>query len=354
MKFADVDTVFFGPMTGELGWACSRWHAWCRYRRFMEFPNCRSVAADYDWRYPLYADFIDEFIPLPKWFTDLGLEQDCYESVLPEAPAGGMMPQDIYTELLTYFKQQYPVDTTWTVRPPRGCNFIIQERAKQMWKTLAPSPQAIAYVDSILAGTSREVVIVSARARSRAENRNVPEFVWEEVVDRLADHFTVVITGTKHSSSLATKVGRDIINMIPRTGIDGLDMLIAFMLKARMSITSQSGPTLISLLCETPSYIVGHEAARHSKTENFLNTATMFREVPYHVYAGITPETMIQDISNFHIALANADGVLQNTYDRCHSLDKSTMISLLQEDVNLYGLSVENMRQEIIYGKPQG
>jgi hypothetical protein len=354
MNFKDVDTVFFGPMVGELGWACSRWHAWCRYRRFMEFPEARSIAADYDWRYPLYADFVDEFIPMPQWFTDLNLEQDCYEAVLPEAPAGGTMPQNIYAELIHHFSQFYNPSTTWVVRPPRGCNFIVQERAKQMWKRLEPSPQATDYVDSILAGDQRDMLVVSARARTRAENRNVPEFVWEALVDELAKHFTIAITGTKHSSSLTTKVGRNIINMIPRTGVDGLDVLIALMHRAKMSVTSQSGPTLISLLCETPSYIVGHERDRHATNENYLNAATMVRTVPYGVYAGVTPEMVIHDVLSFHNALTQAEGVLQNTYQRCHNEDRVIMHSLMQEEVNLYGLPVDKMRQEIIYGKPQG
>jgi len=353
MNFNDVDTVFFGPMTGELGWACSRWHAWCRYRRFIEFPNAKAIAADYDWRYPLYSDFIDEFIPLPTWFTDIGLEQDCYESVTLDAPAGGVMPGDVYSSLLQHYQQYYNPQTTWTVRPPRGCNFIIQERARQMWKTLECSPQAKDYVDSVLDGRNREVIVVSARARGRAENRNVPEWVWDEVVNTIAKSFTVVITGTQHSSSLVKKVGRDIINMIPRTGVDGLDVLIALMHRARMSVTSQSGPTLISLLCETPSYIVGHEAERHSKTENFLNAPAMFRTVPYNVYASVTPETMINDIYNFHRSVVEAEHVLNHTYNLCHNEDRETMHSLLVEDVNLYRLPADNMRQEIIHGKPQ-
>jgi hypothetical protein len=142
--------------------------------------------------------------------------------------------------------------------------------------------------------------------------------------------------------------------MIPRTGVDGLDVLIALMHRAKMSVTSQSGPTLISLLCETPSYIVGHERDRHATNENYLNAATMFRTVPYGVYAGVTPEMVIHDVLSFHNALTQAEGVLQNTYQRCHNEDRVIMHSLMQEEVNLYGLPVDKMRQEIIYGKPQG
>jgi hypothetical protein len=178
--------------------------------------------------------------------------------------------------------------------------------------------------------------------------------VWDAIVSALALNFTVVITGTTHSSALVNKVGRDIINMIPSTGVDGLDILIAFLRKAKMSVTSQSGPTLISLLCETPCYIMGHEADRHSKHENFLNTPTMFRSVPYGVYAGMNTEIALQDIYNFNNALGKADNDVDILYNQCHNQNKVNMHSLLHEEVNLYQISAEEMRREIIYGKPQG
>ncbi len=355
LKFEDVDTVFFGPMVGELGWACSRWQAWCRYRRHHEFAGLKSMMVDYDWRYPLYADYIDEFIPLPDWFTQLGLEQDCYEAVPPGSPAGAVMETRLYTDLNNWCKQHYNPATTWTVRPPRGCNFIVQERAMQMWKTLEPSPQAKAYADSLLFGRDKgQTVLISGRKRSRAGDRNVPEETWEAVVDALSQYFTVVITGTKHSSALVKKVGRNIINVIPRTGVDGLDVLIALMHKCKMSITSQSGPTLISLLCETPSYIIGHEADRHSKTENFLDTACMFRTVPYNVYAGVTVDTILEDISNFDQAINQATAGVDMVYNHAKNDARSEMYSLLVEPINLYKVEADDIRKEIIYGKPQG
>lgn len=353
MNFKETDTVFFGPMIGELGWACSRWHAWCRYRRFMEFPNHRAIAADYDWRYPLYADFIDEFLPLPEWFTRLGLEQDCYEAVQLDAPAGAVTPNDVYFALHDHFRAMYNPKTTWVVRPPRGYNMIVQQRAKQMWKPLMPSPNAEAYAKSVLGDSQVPVIVLSARKRARAANRNVPEFVWNTVVDRLAKDFRIVITGTKHSSALVNKVGRNIINMIPNVGTDGLDILIAFLHKAVMSVTSQSGPTLISLLCETPSYMTGHEPARHSKHENFLNAAAMFRPVPNNVYAALTPETMLQDIYNFYNSLMHLNTTADQILHQCDTDARTTMHSLLVEPINLYAMDAKGMRQEIIYGGPK-
>lgn len=348
--YENIDTVFFGPMCGELGWSVSRWHAYCRLRRFMQFKHCKSIAIDYNWRYPLYSDFIDEFIPLPEWFIELGLEQDCYEAVPPDSSPGSVTPHNIYAKLLEDGRQYYNPDTTWTIRPPRGCNFFIQFGSKQMWKALEASEQAQIYANSLLTSTQGEIVIVSGRARTRASNRNVPEFVWDKLVDYLvAFGFTVVITGVRGSSALVNKVGRGIINVIPRSGIDGLDVLIALMSRAKMSITSQSGPTLISLLCETPSYIVGHEAKRHSIDENWLDVAAMFRSVPNEIYSALTAENMMEDVVTFNNQLSQANQGVELAYRACHEVDRDTMLHLMNEQVVTFTkVDVKKLQQEII------
>ena len=348
--YDNVDTVFFGPMCGELGWSVSRWHAYCRLRRFTEFKYCRSIAVDYNWRYPLYSDFIDEFIPLPEWFIELGLEQDCYEAVPPDSPPGSVTPHNIYVGLLNHCRQYYNPNTTWTVRTPRGYNLFIQFARKQMWKNLEASTQAQAYADSLLSNAKGDIVVVAGRARTRAPHRNVPEFVWGKLVDYLAAYgFTVVITGVRGSSALVEKVGRGIINVIPRTGVDGLDVLIALMTRAKMSITSQSGPTLISLLCETPSYIVGHEAKRHSVDENWLNVAAMFRPVVNEMYNALTAKEMMGDIVTFNEQLSQANFGVDAVYKACHEVDKATMFYLMNEQIATFSnIDVKKLRQEII------
>lgn len=348
MDKQQVDTVFFGPMTGELGWACSRWHAWCRFRRFVEFGNCRAIAMDYDWRYPLYADFVDEFLPLPEWVTSLGWEQDCYELVPPDSPAGGVMPNEVYHQLISFCAQFYNQSTTWVVRPPRGYNLIVQQAYQQMWKALEPSEAAGAYADSLLHNASKPVLVFSGRKRARAQNRNIPEATWEILIDELVKMFTVVITGTTHSSSLVHKVGRDIINVIPRTGVDGLDVLIALLKRATLSVTSQSGPTLVSLLCETPSYIVGHEGKRHSQEENFLDTACMFRPVPEY-YAALEPEVMLVDILNFATSLQHEDQNVNSLYQMAHTETRAVMVNLMEDqNVDYHEVDLKGLQQEVI------
>lgn len=331
----ECDTVFFGPMIGELGWACSRWHAYIRFRRMTEFAHCRSIAADYDWRFPLYKDFIDDFIPLPTWFTDLKLEQDCYEAVPPDAHPGAMTPTEVYGALIAHYQQYYNPQSTWTIRTPRGVNLFIQQAAKQMWKTLESSEESAHYVDSMLASNQRDVIVVSARGRSRAANRNVPEPVWNAVVDALAKNFTVVITGTMGGSLLTNKVGRNIINMIPITGPKGLDILIAWMRRALFSVTSQSGPTLISLLCETPSYIVGHEGYRHTTAENWLKAPAMFREVPHGIYAALNAGEVITDTMNFYHSIKHSKTQIEQAVNDCMFNDEQIMKQMMDPYTNM-------------------
>ncbi len=344
-----ASTIFFGPMIGELGWAASRWHAYCRFSRHNDFPEHKCIVADYDWRYPLY-DFADEFIPLPDWFTNLNLHQDSYEAVPLDAPAGSYTPPEIYAELLQYFKQFYDEKDTKEVRTPRGCNIFLQFRRKQMWKTLEPSEDAAAYMNSLIPPNVQEVVVVSARGRERAKHRNIPEHVWEDVVDMLSNRFLVVITGTPHSSFLTKKVGRNIINLIHRPGKDGLDVLMAALHRSMFSVTSQSGPTHISLQTNTPSYIMGHEKQRHSIGENWLKTMCLFREVPHEMYNALDAETILSDIAMLYEAIMEGRHKVQAATRESITGAKQHLDFLINNTrgMKFAEIDTESLRQEMV------
>jgi hypothetical protein len=347
-----TDTIFFGPMIGELGWAASRWHAYCRFLKHNDYQHHKCIIADYDWRYPLY-EFADEFIPLPEWFTRLPLHQDCYEAVPLDAPAGGFTTPDVYTSLLQYFKQFYDEDKTKVIRTPRGCNIFLQFRRKQMWKTLEPSDNAVNYINSLVPQGASDIVVVSARGRARAKNRNIPEHIWEEVVDKLSNRFLVIITGTPHSSFLTKKVGSGIINLINRPGKDGLDVLIAALHKAAFSVTSQSGPSHMSLLTGTPSYIMGHEKQRHSVGENWLKTMCLFREVPNQVYAALDAETILSDIIVLYEAILEGRHKVEQATRESMTAAKQHLDMLVDRTRGLKfaEIDTESLRQEIVHAR---
>jgi len=326
----NIDTILFGPMLGELGWSVSRWSGYCRFLKIENFKNIKCIAADYNWRAPLY-EFADEFIPLPDWFTDLKLEQDCYEAVLPKSQPGSLTPVEIYTSILNHYKQFYNEETTLTIRTPRGCNLYVQHHCQQMWKYLECSAETSAYVNSLLYNHKGDVITVAARKRERTPERNVPEYVWNDVVDRLSEKNTVVLAGTKDSSALAEKRGRNIINLMHREGTDGLDVLIGVLQKSFMSLTSQSGPTLISLLTGCPSYVLGHEKWRHSIAENWMQTPCMFREVPNNIYGGVTSEMVLGDFGRYKDQLKIAEINLTNGVNYC----KTTAVDILNKLVSV-------------------
>lgn len=346
---SNIESVFFGPFIGELGWCVSRWHGYCRMLKLNQFKNIKCIASDYDWRYPLY-EFIDEFIPLPQWFTDLNLEQDCYEAVPTNSAPGSLTQADVYVELLNYYKQFYNEETTLTIRTPRGVNMYVQWHCQQMWKILEASEEAKKYVDSLLYNTVGDVITVMPRKRKRSPDRNVPEAVWEDVVDRISKRHTVIICGTKNGSALVNMRGRNIINLINRGGVDSLDILIECLHRSLLSLSSQSGPTHISLLSGCNSYVIGHEKRRHSIDENWMQTPCMFREVPNMIYGGMTADMIVSDINNFIGNLKELKNRIDSAkqYSRTSAIDSLNLLmgkgtkTLVQYD------NLEEMRNGVI------
>lgn len=64
-----MKTIIFGPFFGEFGWELCYWHAWVR-KFSREFKNSKIVVVSHEKSYPLYHDFVDEFIPVSKELTE--------------------------------------------------------------------------------------------------------------------------------------------------------------------------------------------------------------------------------------------------------------------------------------------
>jgi len=90
------------------------------------------------------------------------------------------------------------------------------------------------------------IICVFPRGRARASFRNVPDFVWDEVVDKLSEQFLVVLGGTPNGSYLADKEGKNIINLISYDGDDKLEQIMVFLNSCICSVSSQSGLTHVS------------------------------------------------------------------------------------------------------------
>jgi len=245
-------------------------------------------------------DFVSYTIDLPDWFKELKLETDCYEAPLPNSPPGSLTPPNVYSKLIEYFKGFYNPDKAVEIWTPRGVNYWIDRKPQIFTKYMSDTPINV----------NRPIISVFPRGRSRATHRNVPEFVWRETVDKLKEDFFVVLGGTPSGSFLADYPNEDnVLNLISYSGDDKMDKIIEYLTYSVCSVSSQSGLTHVSLLCDRPSHIIGHEKERHCITENRTGVPTSFRYVID--YRAIDSETIVGDIATFLDALIKSGVIVK-------------------------------------------
>jgi len=273
---------------GEVGWFLQRTQGYYRYLKLNEYQDRKFILMANIQFHVFVNDFVAYTIDLPQEFYDLGLETDGYEAPYPDSPPGSLTPPDVYAALIEYFRNFYNVEKAIEIWTPRGC--------ETKWINFQPQTFTRYRTDTVIE-SERPIITVFPRGRSRAPQRNVPEFVWKETVDRLRQDFTVVLCGTPSGASLVDYDADNVINTINYVGDDKMDKTIEYICNSVCTISSQSGPTHISLFCECPSYIIGHERERHTENENRFSTPTSFRTVPD--YRAIDADTILNDVTTF-------------------------------------------------------
>lgn len=269
---------------GELGWLVQRWQAYLRHLKQDVYPDHKFLIMLNSQYHVLVQDFVDWTIELPDEFYQLNLETDCYEAPLPGSPAGSLTPSEVWIRLIEYIRQFYNREKAGELWTPRGVN---------TWVDMQPQ-LFIKYTTEALIESKRPVITVFPRGRSRAANRNVPEFVWKEVVDNLGKSFNVVLCGTKSGACLVDYSGPGVDNQIGKSSLENVLYLLN---NSVCSVSSQSGPTHLSVLSMCPSYIIGHEHQRHAVDDNRFNTPTSFRYV--EDYRAIDANTILEDLNSF-------------------------------------------------------
>jgi len=269
---------------GELGWGLSRWFGHMRYLH-KEVYKDKPFVAFIDLDYHIFVkDFVKYSIELPEWFYKLELERDCYEAVLPDSKPGSLTPPHVYSRMIEYMRGFYDYEKCIEIFPPRGCNPFV---------TFLPQLFRLQKEEPIK--SDRDIICVMPRGRSRAPQRNVPEFIWREVVEELRKYFTVVLCGTPSGSFLLGYTADNVINLIDYNKEDKMDLIVRYLNSAVCSISSQSGLTHVSLHAGCPSYIIGHEKERHVKFENKFDVPVSFRTVVD--YRAIDSQTILNDVA---------------------------------------------------------
>ena len=310
--------VFAGPFVGEFGWELSHWVPHLRWLR-EQYRGKRLIVSSYPGREPLYNGIADEFWPLPDWFVSKKYDCDCFEALGND---------NHYEKLVLHFKNELtekflPENAQWT-KPPRGFSHILRNMNQVKFQKFEASVEANKIADELIEKYGgKPIVVLFARNLNRKmfldvnnnksayvedhypgglPTRNWPESYWkilfEMLYSRFGKQFTFAIGGTKDGNCLlgVAKEHDDIIDLTEFDVTQSLDVTIAILNKAFLSISSQSGPTHLSVQCGCPSFIYGHELKRHTDTDNPLRTDVVFFETQLGLYND-SPEMLFKEIS---------------------------------------------------------
>lgn len=131
-----------------------------------------------------------------------------------------------------------------------------------------------------------QVIMIFPRCRSsKFKGRNIPATQWERIATALCDEFpeeTVATFGSMNGSYTSLQVDRpNFMNLAGRNDSVSLDWMVALCntKQARAAVGNQSGTVKMTLLCGTPTFIFGHEEARHTVDENWAGTRVGFHKV---------------------------------------------------------------------------
>lgn len=293
-----------------------RWQGYLRSLKANVFKNHKFLLIAPFALHVFVRDFVSYTIDLPQDFKDLRLDQDCYESVIQSSPAGSLTPPGVYKNLIQYTRSFYNKEKAVEVWTPRGASRIID--------TL---PQLFAKYEGNPTQFEKPLITIFPRARVRASNRNIPEFVWRELVDKLKTNFLIVLAGTPDGACLQDYKDASVKNLIMYNKPDKTEQIIGYLNNSVCSISSQSGGTHISLLSDCPSYIIGHEKERHTIYENRYQTPTSFRYVMD--YRIIDSSTIIQDVAQFLYQLEQAYKTNEKPVDEVLAEDTKKLNTLI-------------------------
>ena len=310
--------IFAGPFLGEFGWELSHWMPHVRWLR-KQYRGKKLVVSSYPGRQALYNEIVDEFIPLPEWFIKDNHDCDGFEALGEDGP---------YNKIIQYFngflEEKYKNKNVLWTKTPRGFNRVIRESGNCIFEPIIPTSEGNKIADDLIEKYgNKPIIIIFARSMKRRmfldinllrcayiedwypdglPTRNYPRSNWEELFgmlySRFNKDFTFAIGGTKEGNCLLETAQKtsDVIDLTEVASSVSLDVTIALLDKAFMSISSQSGPTHLSLQCGCPSFIYGHEMERHTQIDNPLGTDVVFYPTQLGNYND-PPESLFGEIS---------------------------------------------------------
>jgi hypothetical protein len=330
-----MKTVFFGPFVGEFGWELLFWQGWVRDVARTVFKDYHKIVSSFPGRYPFYPD-ADEFWPHPDWllaenYSPNGYITDWWKNRLPkgnivkhkykwgirsyyqslEVHADKPDSSSKILNLFNSYKKRLPKDTIYFAPfllnrcPKYGITFgaeiadhpldasdlklKIIDFEFQLLEKFSPTPKAEKIFSSI-AKTDKIIAIFPRRRDYRRPDKNWKKEKYDYLIKMLQAKFkgyTIAILGEPGGAFYSEGVPHgclDLINLDP--GLR-LDIQIAAIKQAVLSIGSMSGALIFALACGCPTLTFGYTTQmKRYHRENYLGTRFVY-------YPDMNPEPKI-------------------------------------------------------------
>ena len=349
-------TVIFGPFIGEFGWELCYWHGWIR-KFSKQFNNSKIVVSSFKRSYPLYQDFVDEFVPisdelndkkysLSGYFPDFGILNN--EQVLDflkiynqeinklkkmfrndneeliHIPIYPQRNRKHLSHLLFLFKKILKLDRESAIEkqnPFKGLlikNYIsfLSSCHKDSWDVQTP-PNNFQYVSSLKSSkeadqlseklikqiTHKEFVTIFPRKRDlRRPDKNWSEQNWIEFIKMIIDDLKlgVFICGTPEGTFLHNFTYNNLVNTIFEKPSILLDLQISLLNKSNYSIHGRSGSCYLSMQAGNKTFMAGPESDRYRICEyDNINNAEIFYFTDYGVNP--SPKQKFDAFKNYYL-----------------------------------------------------
>ena len=349
---------FAGPFIGEFGWELCYWHGWLRRIKHEFLPDQELIVSSYPGRYPFY-EFASEFIKLPEWFLKKNYSQRDF--LLDIEDSSKKEQKEDLKRLIFYYKELFNDDETFFIfnypqknhetrffhklslrlkrflpkkryhdlksflescndfngiplegplflEWPERFNAFTQRpnSADQVWINLSASKLGAEKRDSILKDYDQGRPIFPLFPRKRLQRRpdkNWPEESGRDLISLLIEEFDpiIILCGAPSGAYFSgEKNTRNIINIIDEDPEIILDLQLAFLDIAEVSIHGRSGSCYLSFQNGCKTFMAGPEKDRERIC--ILDNPTK-GDILYYTDYGVCPpvEKFFEKFKNYYL-----------------------------------------------------
>ena len=256
----------------ELGWSMYL----AAHIKFLHKHNEKVGIITTPGKFVMYRDCVNLMLPLP---TE-------YKQAFGNLPSDGNHLFDPISNIR--IKDHKILSAPFKKAYPQHENNIITTYSKFenecVFEPYQHSRIAINLCNDIMKDYSNVILIFPRCRSSKFKSRNIPKLYWNIIVDALCTQYKnhlIISIGTRDGAYILNDISQK--NFVDLVGVDNgktLDMLVAFcnLKYATVAIGNQSGTVKMTLLCGTPTFIIGDEKQRHQVDENWANTKCGFYE----------------------------------------------------------------------------